>query len=361
MSYDVTIVIPTFNECPNIANIANAIAAVMKGRRWEIVFVDDDSQDGTREEIMALINRMDCVRRIRRVGRRGLSSACIEGILSSSAPKIVVMDADGQHDETIIPKMLDELDSRDLVVATRYAKGGSTGELARHRVWISQLASELCHRITRVNLSDPMSGFFAVRRMIVEDNAHKLSGMGYKILLDILSSVPSALSVSEIPYRMRVRHSGSSKLDALVVVEYLKLLLEKKIGHLVPLQFLMFTAVGALGVMVHLTVLYLSFRVFTFEFTQAQLMATFVAMIHNFVLNNLFTYRDQRLVGWRFWGGLVSFVFACSLGALINVTVALYGKEAGVTWWLAGGMGAFVGAIWNYAITSTITWKRKPA
>lgn len=360
MAFELSIVVPTYNERQNVEPLIDAVANALQGIEWEVIFVDDDSPDGTADWVRTISHDNERVRCIQRIDRRGLSSACIEGMLSSSAPYVAVMDADLQHDESILPKMLEVLKSEglDLVVGTRYKKGGSTGELASNRVFLSKLATQVSRLILKTPLSDPMSGFFMLDREYLEKIVHRLSGKGFKILLDIFASSEGETRFSEVPYKMRSRALGDSKLDAMVLWEYALLLIEKTVGRIIPFRFIMFVGVGLTGLVFHLLILGVLFNYLGVSFYVSQAVATVVAMTNNFVINNLFTYRDQRLHGWRFLTGLLSFYAACSIGAVINIQLAEFVFEHGVPWWISGAIGALAGSVWNYAITSTFTWGR---
>jgi dolichol-phosphate mannosyltransferase len=327
-----------------------------------VVFVDDNSPDGTATIAREIAATDPRVRVIRRIGRRGLAGACIEGMLSSSAPFVAVMDADLQHDETLLPKMLAALKAgdRDLAVASRRTEGGAIGEgLSSIRAAGSNLANALAQRLLKVTLTDPMSGFFMLRRPIVDELAPKLSVQGFKILLDIVASGEGRLRIVEFPFVFRERREGRSKLDALVTFDYLGLLVSKYFGDLVSVRFLMFALVGASGVLVHLLALRGSMIGLGLDFNVAQTLATFVAMTTNFALNNRLTYRDRRLTGLAMLRGLLTFYAVCSVGVLANVGVANMIYQSEPVWWLAGTAGAAMGAVWNYAASSVLTW-RKP-
>jgi dolichol-phosphate mannosyltransferase len=356
-----TIVVPTRNERDNVRPVYDALCRALHGMDWEVVFVDDDSKDGTAEAVCRLANS-DCrVRCIRRIGRRGLASACIEGILASSAPYVAVMDADLQHDEQLLPRMLETLITEpnvDAVVGSRYVEQGSIATLSRERAFLSSLATRIARSLLQVPLTDPMSGFFMVRREAFEGAVRKLSSIGFKILLDFLASSPRPLQVKEIPYHFRERHSGESKFDALIGWEYLMLLADKVIGHIVPIRFFVFALVGGLGLVVHLAVLWLCLNPMQMTFELSQATATGIAIIGNFTLNNWLTYHDRRLTGWRFVRGLLSFALICSFGAVANVGIAtLLFTQQHTYWWIAGIAGAAMSAVWNYAVSSTYTWR----
>jgi dolichol-phosphate mannosyltransferase len=359
---ELAIVVPTLNEAANIETLLTKIETALAGIRWEIIFVDDDSQDRTRDVIVQRCRVDPRVRLVHRIGRRGLSSAVVEGILSSSTRCVAVIDADMQHDERLLRPMLEAIQSGecDLAVGTRYATEGGVGDWAEHRQTISQIATTLSRLVVKVSISDPMSGFFMIRRDLFDTVVRGLSVQGYKILLDIITSAPKSLRIKEFPYVFRSRQHGESKLDPLVSLEYLLLLLDKMIGRWVPVRFILFMAVGGIGVVVHLAVLTTLFEVAQTKFVVAQGVATVVAMTFNFFLNNVFTYRDRRLRGfWPVLGGLLSFYLVCSAGAVSNVGVASFLFVRDFSWWISGVVGILVGAVWNYAASSILTW-RKP-
>lgn len=363
MSCDLAIVVPTFNERENIRPLIGLLEQALQGIAWELLVVDDDSPDGTAALVREIAREEPRVRCLQRIGRRGLSSACIEGFLATAAPLVAVMDADLQHDERLLPQMVAALQgpSFDLVVASRYIDGGdaSSGLTTGWRRWASLAATRAGQLVMKSPVSDPMSGFFMFRREALEPTFPRLSGSGFKILLDLLASAEQPLRVAELPYVMRSRCHGESKLDSAVILEYLLQIVERLIGGWLPLRFLLFVGVGATGVLVHTAVLYLSHRLGGIDFFWAQSLATLVAMTTNFILNNLITYRDQRLHGVAFLRGLLSFYLACSIGAVLNVEVADRLFHGGLAWWGAGLIGAAVGAVWNYALTAHFTWGRR--
>lgn len=359
MNIELAIVIPTYNEQANVHTLIASLEKTLDGIAWEAIFVDDDSPDGTAElvrNIAQVDRRIRCVHRIK---RKGLSSACIEGILASSAPYVAVMDADMQHDETILPEMLSALKNRplDIVIGSRYTAGGSTGDLSPWRVKISRTATSLSRLVVSGSITDPMSGFFMLRRDFFDMVMRKLSGRGFKILLDILVSAGNAARFSELPYNMRTRVHGASKLGVMVVWEYLMLIVYKYLGRIVPARFISFAAVGGSGIFVNIFFLWVLHRIYAEDFVWSQAGATFVAMTSNYVLNNHFTFRENKLRGMKFFYGLFSFYLNCSIGAIINVAVADMFYLRNFPWWLAGLIGTVAGVVWNYAMTSTFTWR----
>jgi len=358
---EVSIVVPTFNERDNIRELVNRLERVLSGRNWEVVFVDDDSPDQTSDIVRELAQSRANVRCLHRIARRGLSRAVIEGILSTSSPQIVVMDADLQHDERLLPAMIDRLrdDQLDIVVGSRYCAGGSLGDWDDARARMSRFATFLSRIIVKAELTDPMSGFFVVRREALHAAVRRLSGEGYKILLDFFASSPKTPRFAELPYQFQKRVAGESKLDSAVVWEYLLLIIDKRVGHLIPARFIMFSAVGFSGLFVHFLVLTGLYRGFAVAFATAQAIATVVAMTSNYAINNVLTYRDSRRRGWRFLTGLLSFYLACGIGAIANVGVASVAFASNYTWWLAAAAGVLVGTVWNYVASSVFTWGRR--
>jgi dolichol-phosphate mannosyltransferase len=359
---ELTVVVPTFNERDNVEPLLAKLDEALSGISWEALYVDDDSPDGTAAHVRSIAQRDPRVRCVHRVGRRGLSTAVIEGIMASSSPYVAVIDGDMQHDERILPNMLETLksDGVDIVIGSRHVEGGGLGDWDKSRVAISDFATRLSRLIVPADLTDPMSGFFMVRRSAFEETVRRLSGQGFKILLDIFASAPRTLQFRELGYQFRTRQHGESKLDALVVWEYLMLILDKWVGHIVPVRFVMFAAVGGTGVVVHFVALYLSLLALgQAYFAAAQAIATVLAMTSNFILNNLLTYRDRRLKGIRFLWGLLSFYAVCSVGAVANVGVANFIFEREYQWWIAGGAGVLVGVVWNFAASSIFTWRKK--
>jgi dolichol-phosphate mannosyltransferase len=359
MSAELTIVVPTFNECDNVELLIARLDAALRGIEWEVLYVDDDSPDGTAAKVRELAQTDRRIRCLQRIGRRGLSTAVIEGMLASSAPYLAVIDADLQHDESLLPQMLAAIKAEDLdvIIGSRHVAGGGVGDWDRRRVTISGFAARLARLIIAAELSDPMSGFFMLSRPAFERAVRRLSGQGFKILLDLFASTPVAYRFKEIPYVFSQRQHGESKLDSLAIWEYLMLLLDKLFGRYVPVRFVSFAAIGGSGVVVHFLTLYFALK--AVEFPIAQALATIVAMTSNFVLNNMLTYRDRRLVGRRFVTGLGSFYAVCSLGAVANVGIASAAFAHHYTWWLSGLAGAAVGVVWNYAVSSVFTWHRK--
>ncbi|QJR19543.1 glycosyltransferase [Pelagibacterium halotolerans] len=359
-----SVIVPTFNERENIAPLIEKLEAALAGITFEVIIVDDNSPDGTADLAKQIAAQKSHVRCIHRIGRRGLSSACIEGMASSAAQFVAVIDADHQHDEAILPEMLERArDGADIVVGSRYTGEGSSQDgFSASRQKGSQLATRLSGILTGKALSDPMSGFFLLRRSLFNQIVPRLSREGFKILLDIIATgnrqLGRKLVITEVPYTFRPRFAGESKMSALVVAQFLGLIVSQISRGILPTSFLLFSLVGASGVVVHLSVLTLAFEVFGFNFANSQLLATLVAMTTNYLLNNELTYADKKLRGRRFWTGLLSFYLVCSFGTLANVSVASVLFEAHIANFIIAGIaGAVMSVVFNYAVTRIFTWR----
>jgi len=358
---ELSIIVPTLNERDNVTSVIAAVSEALPDIRWEIIFVDDNSADGTASLVREIARTDPRVRCLHRFGRRGLASACVEGIMSTASPLVAVMDGDCQHDERTLRRMIEILASTDadIVIGSRYVEGGGVSGWDRGRVAMSRFATYIANLVTGTTLSDPMSGFFMMRRDAFLAALPRLSSMGFKILLDISASSDRVLKIVDVPYQFRPRQHGESKLDSLVLWEFFLLLLDKSIGRYIPVRFISFAVIGGSGVLVHLSVLTVLFKFFDASFLTAQAAATFTAITTNFLLNNALTYRDQRLKGAQLLFGWISFNLVCAIGAAANVGIANWMFANNWMWLVDGLAGIVVGVVWNYAMSSIFTWNRK--
>ncbi len=362
MSLELAIILPTLNERGNLAPLVERIEAALGEEGWEVLIVDDDSMDGTADEGRELAQQDRRVRVIQRIGRRGLASAAIEGFCATAAPFVAVMDADHQHDPALLSGMLAALKAgeAEICVASRFAEGASTQDWAEpERERLSGVANRIARGITGVDLTDPMSGYFMLPTATARALVPRLSGIGFKILLDLLATADAPMKVKEFPLNFAKRREGTSKLDRAILFDFLAGLYDKTLGRIIPTRFALFGTVGALGVIVHMAVLASLLFVFEEAFTIAQGAAVLTAMSFNFWLNNWLTYRDQRLKGWgavlRGWAG---FVATCAVGGFANVAVATLLESQGLFWALAALAGILIGSVWNYALSSRFVWGR---
>ena len=363
---ELAVIVPSYNERDNVGLLYEKVAAALGGTPFEFIVVDDNSPDGTAELVRGMARQYPNVRVLHRMGRRGLSSAVIEGILASAAPYFAVIDADLQHDERVLPQMLEKARAGDhIVVGTRYSGEGSVGEgLSRTRETGSRLATRLSGLVTGRSLSDPMSGFFLMQRSVFDEIAPSLSEEGFKILLDIIVSANrfraadgQPLRIAEVPYTFRPRHAGESKMSPIIVVQFLGLVASKLTRGLLPTSFVLFGLVGGFGVVVHMGTLWIAHERFGLDFVWSQTLATIVAMTFNFMLNNELTYANKKLRGWRYLTGMLSFYAVCSIGALANVSVASWIYAFDGSFYLAGLLGVVMSVVFNYSVTRVFTWR----
>lgn len=357
-----SIIVPTFCEAQNIPVLFERFKRALAGLDWEMIVVDDDSPDGTAEIAFDLAARDKRIRCIRRVGRNGLAGAVIEGFLSSSAPLVGVIDGDLQHDESILPKMAQALNFGDfnLVIATRVSDAAQPDGLSPARQKLSDAGARIFRRISGLEVTDPMSGFFVIRREIIARIARKLSPDGFKILADILLSEGRGLRIVETPYVFRQRQAGESKLSPLVGMEFIGLLVHHASAGFLPLRFVLFASIGGIGLLVHLAVLRVLLNIWGAEnFVACQLAATLAAITSNFLLNNEITYRANRYRGVSKLAGLALFALLCSVGVVANIDIASWMFAFDHIWWVAGFSGALVGVVWNYAVSTAFVWRRR--
>jgi dolichol-phosphate mannosyltransferase len=355
---ELTVVIPTFNERDNVAPLIHRLDKTLKGVAWQAIFVDDNSPDGTSDAVKALAVHDPRILCLKRVGRRGLAGAVLEGAMASAAPYVGVIDADLQHDETLLPRMLESLRAGDvdLAIGTRSMTEAGLGKgLSPMRQAGSRMANWLAQRVLRAEISDPVSGFFMIRRELIDRVAPHLSSQGFKVLFDIIASQPSPPRIVEFPYVFAERQAGDSKMDGRIIIEYLGLILTKLTGNLIPPRALIFFLVGATGLVVQLAVVNVCHAV-GLTFMVSQVVGAITAMTSNFLINNIFTYRDRRLRGLKLITGYLRFCALCGVGLIANVAVANLVHEHTPLWWLASAAGAFAGAAWNYVSTSLAVW-----
>jgi dolichol-phosphate mannosyltransferase len=357
-----SVIVPTYREAANVPQLFERLKAILSDQAWEMIVVDDDSPDGTADVALSLAARDPRMRCIRRVNRLGLAGAVIEGVLSSSAEFVAVIDGDLQHDERILPRMRELLavDGADLAIGTRVNDDAAERGLTPARQRLSNAGAYFFKRISGLSVSDPMSGFFMIRRQVVGEVAPRLSSDGFKILADILLCAPPGLRVVEAPYVFRKRHAGESKLSPLVALDFLGLIAHHASAGILPIRFVLFASIGAFGLLVHLCVLTVLVETNALaDFRTDQLVATLVAMTSNFALNNEITYREYRYRGWSALGGLLLFSLLCGVGVAVNIDVASWFFGFQHVWWVAGFSGALISLVWNYAVSASFVWRRR--
>ena len=356
-----SIVLPTFNERSNVEAITHRLLPLQNLHQLEILFVDDDSADGTADAILQLAQQHPCIRLIRRVGRYGLSSAIKEGILDATGDVVVVMDSDGQHEPDAVASTVATLLENDLelVVGSRFhpeAKiKGLSAERERNSTWANAVARFSLPRYRQ--LSDYMSGFFALRPARCLPYVRQVDVNGFKFLYELLALSRGQLQIGEVPLQFQPRISGESKLNLAVVWDLGISILHTLLLRSVPRRALSFGLVGATGIATHLLLFTLGRQLLGLGFEQAQILAVVSAATTNFLINNVLTFRRQQLKGFALLVGLVRFLMVTSLGMVANVGVssAFYHRVSHQPL-LALLAGIAVDFVWKYAASSKFVW-----
>ena len=361
-----TVVIPTFNEVENIPMILKKIENTLKNVTFEIIFVDDNSNDGSIEKIRELELEKRNISLLHRIGRRGLSGACIEGMLAAKSGLVAIIDCDLQHDDTKLIDMLEKFDNQknlDLVIGSRHNDTGKSKDgFNTIRKLGSDFAIFLTKKLLRIQTTDPMSGFFMVKKKSLLQIINKLQPNGFKILADIIACSnrnPKKWEITEVGYEFKKRTSGQSKMSLIVILEFLGLILSHLSRGLLSIRFILFGMVGLSGVFVQLFTTFLCLNLSIQPYVIAHSIGVFMAMTSNYYFNNLLTYKDRSLAGSSFFKGLLSFYLICSAGALANIAIAKLFFDYTEIWVLSSLMGAILGAVWNFIFSSIFTWKAR--
>lgn len=356
----VSIIIPTLNDHDNIDDLLSQLRTVMHDIEWEVIFVDDDSADGTASVVRRIGSDDARVRCVHRIGRRGLSGACVEGMLTSSASYLVVMGADFQHNPAVVRRMFSALHTRqaELVIASRDVKGGSYEDVPNIQSHLRQFDARLDRLFLRDNLTDWTSNFFALHRELFEEVSHGLSQLGFKLLLDILLTARRNVRIVEVPIALGTPTASNANFESYFTWDYLMLLVDKKLGHYIPVRFLAFSAIGAFGAGINLTALAILYQIVGTSFMISESLSTAISIVCNYTLNNMLTFRDHRRRGIKWLTGLVSFAAACSVGVAANIGLAFYLFTRQLHWFISALAGILVGVVWNYTVTGFYTWRR---
>jgi dolichol-phosphate mannosyltransferase len=356
-----SIVLPTYNERDNVTPIAEQLLGLGNLYNLEIIFVDDDSQDGTADVVRYLAHIHPEVRLIRRVGRAGLSSAIKEGILDATGDLVVVMDCDGQHEPATVLDALQRLreTGADLLIGSRFHPEarirGLSAKRERNSIWANAVARFSLPGYRQ--LTDYMSGFFVCRLQSVLPYVRQIDVNGFKFLYELLALSGGRLRVGEVPLQFQPRISGESKLNLAVVWDLGISILHTLLLRSVPRRAISFALVGATGIATHFSIYYLSRHFFGASFESAQIFAVVSAATTNFLINNILTFRNQQLRGFPLLVGLLRFLLVTSMGMFANVGVssALYHRSSGQPI-LAMFAGIAVDFVWKYAASSKFVW-----
>ena len=358
-----SIVIPTFNEKDNIIIILEELKKVLKSISHEIIFVDDNSPDGTSAVVKDCMKKSSKIRLIHRIGRRGLAGAVIEGIFAANADIVAVMDCDLQHDEN---KLLDMINlfsknsSLDIVIGSRFTETGEISEKAfsKIRELGSKATTFIIKKVLNITSTDPLSGFFMVKKESFLKSSENLQTQGFKVLADFLATSGKNIQIKEIGYRFKNRIAGESKMSFLTTLELIGLVLSQILKGKVSIRFILFCMVGLSGIFVQLLITGLVMLLIN-QFPTSQTFGIIAAMTSNYFLNNIITFQERKLKSLDLIRGLFSFYLICSLGAFTNIAIATYIFSFSSNWLISSFIGACFGAVWNFTLSSIFTWKSK--
>ena len=376
----VSVISPTYCEVDNVEPLIAALGAALEGIDYEIIIVDDDSPDRTWERVQQVARSDDRVRVIRRFGDPGLSQAVLAGMAASSGEVIAVIDADGQHDERALPRMIEQItsDSADIVIGTRAADGGSYGDWSNSRRLVSWVATLIARVLLRVPVTDPMSGFFAVSRSTYDELGPTINPRGFKILLEFVGR-RRRLRISEVGYTFRNRTHGETKMSPSVIRSYLLAVIELRAGHQVKGEFVLYALVGVTGVAVNLVVFSIAEAIGLPNFRTgisswidpvewSVLLGVQASIIWNFALNNTFTFWERRFSRRQLPFGFALFEVFSVLGLVINLGVFQFLQSTGWGFDLVGRepsrylhhiAGLLVALVGNYFLNVNYTWRRR--
>ena len=377
----ISVISPTYNEAENVEPLVRALTAALDGIDHEIIIVDDDSPDRTWERAESLTGEFPTVRVIRRFGDPGLSQAVLAGMAAATGDVLAVIDADGQHDERVLPQMLGLIttDKADVVVGTRAAEGGSYGDWSAGRRFVSWVATLIAKILLRVPVSDPMSGFFAISRRTYIELGPSINPQGFKILLEFVGRRRPGLRVAEVGFTFRNRTHGETKMSPSVIRSYLLAVVELRAGRQVKGEFVLYALVGISGVVVNLVVFSIAEAIGLPNFRSgisgwidpiewSVLLGIQAAIVWNFILNNTFTFWERRFVGRQLPVGFLLFEAVSLLGLVINLGVFQFLQSTGWGFDLLGRepsrylhhiAGLLVALVTNYFLNVNYTWRRR--
>ena len=361
-----SLVIPTFNESRNIEELVKQLSGLLDGvlpNHYELIVVDDDSTDHTWEAALSLTPEYPHLRVIRRQGERGLATAVIRGWQVARGNILGVIDGDLQHPPEVLLGLLSAIETSAIAVATRHAVGGGVSDWSFKRRVLSRGAQLLGLVILPEvvgRISDPLSGYFLVRRSVIEGKT--FNPLGYKVLIEVLARGEKR-KVSEIGYVFRERQRGGSKATWKVALQYPYHLLMLRVALWPIRRFAQFCFVGLSGVFVDMAVLYLLSDPATLGWglTRSKMVAAEFAIINNFIWNDLWTFRDvaaqQKNLGQRF-KRLLKFNLVCLMGLVINVIVLnILFNIFGLNRYLANLIAIMIVTLWNFWINLKLNWR----
>ena len=362
----ISIIIPTFNEAKNIRSLINNLANLLNNLDYEIIVVDDDSPDGTANEVNKLMEQNKNIYLISRVGRYGLSSAIKEGLIFGKGEYLIVLDGDGQHDANCILDLIKKIKetNSDMVIASRFLDSSEIKGLSEKRSFGSKLAN-IAARISLSsnysNLTDYLSGCFCLKRKNTELFIRKIEINGFKFLYEILALSKGRLSIVEVPLLFKERNHGKSKLDLAIVWDFFISILHNISYRILPRRAISFGLVGISGVFVQLLITLLLINIFLIEFKSALPFSVVCAATSNFLINNQLTFRNNRLRNLALLKGLLKFLLVASLPVIANVGIATaFYQYISSDTLIAQIAGIAIVYAWNYLASSLFVWNNQP-
>jgi len=356
-----SVILPCYNEISNIDYLINEFElADNNSYISKIIFVDDDSPDGTAEYIKKISSKKFDILCLHRLHRQGLSSAVIEGTLLAATEYVAVMDSDGQHDPRDLIAMYEQMHAQNcqFIIGSRFLEQALIEDHAGMRAFISHTGNKIANKILKRKLTDPLTGFFIFDRSLFIDSIKNIRPSGFKILLDFLYQLKNKqVKLEEFPIKFRTRHLGESKLNSKALIEFIDQLVGFLTGNLLPEKMFIFLLVGGTGLAVNFLILYLLLFSADWEFQHALVAATIISMISNFAVNNEITFHKNKRRGLGWFKGLAVFMMICSLGAFANVGVAGYLFNEGRIWWVAALVGILIGTVFNFSLSKFYIWK----
>ena len=358
----ISVIIPTYNEYKNLPKLLDQLLNLETIFEKEIIIVDDNSSDGTQNLARSYSQNDRRIRLISRLGRSGLSSAIKEGCLCASGDLIVIMDADGQHEPNSIINGLEKFNNKniDIIIGSRFLEESIIKGLSSKRESGSSIANFLA-RITLHSgykkLTDYMTGFILLKRNSCIKYIEKIDVNGFKFLYELLSLSKGKLKVIEIPLVFGFREFGKSKLDLAVIWDFLISLIHNFFGRIIPRRAFSFALVGLIGVFVQMFAIYFLLAVTDFDFEKILPVGVILAATSNYIINNILTFRSNKLSGKNFYFGLFKFLLVASLPIIANIGVAnLFYNQLSTNTFFAQIAGILVVFIWNYAASSRVVW-----
>ncbi len=354
-----SVIVPTYNEVENIETLLVSLSDALTDLDYEIIVVDDDSPDGTWQRVEELRGRLPRVGLIRRTAERGLSSAVVTGMAAATGDVLAVIDADGQHDETLLPTLVEQISRRgaDVAVGSREAPGGSYGDWSTHRRLTSWVGAEVARRIVGVGLTDPMSGFFAVSRNRYLDVESEVNPRGFKILLEFVARGPEPV-VAEVGYGFRQRTAGTTKLGPRVVLEFMLAMIDLLVGRVVSSTLTAYMMVGASGVAVRLAALA---TLDVLGVGRASFAALQVSIVWNYWANNEFTFKPFARRRLRLVTGFVLFQIISLQGWAVAASWSHWFdaqiNHTGPPTWLGLMTGMAIATVFNFHLNQSLTWR----